>query len=197
MVAAAPRRARVLLSALIGAALTASTVLTGCSSSAPAEIRAAPAVTANGKHYVYAPGSVARSAWPNVCSLLTTESAAAAVGNAVTPKAFHRRCFYIPKNDSFPTLTVTILGIGNDQREAYDRVRDNTGRFGPKRVAGVGKAAVIYPVSGSPTVNLDLLADQGLFEVALRSPVGNKVGLAESQAVLVKVGKVLASEFAG
>jgi hypothetical protein len=189
-------RTRALLGALAG--VLAAPVLAACSSSGGAtELTTAPSVTANGEHYAYAPGSVAKSAWPKVCSLLTADSAAAAVGTGVTAKTFHARCYYIPGNDTFPTLTVTILGIGNDQRQAFDAVRDQNARFSPTRVGRVGDAAVLYTLRGSPTVNLDVLADQGLFEISLRSPVGLQISQGEARSILTKVGRVLAKEFTG
>ena len=190
MVASARRRVRFLPCALALA-------LAACSSSGTAELSATPAVTPNAKHYSYDSGSVAASSWPKACSLLSVESAAAAIGTAVTTTRFHTRCFYSPTNDTFPTLTVTILGIGHSQRGTYNTVRDSNARYKPTRVRGVGKAAVTSAVSGSPTVNLDLLADEGVFEIALRSPVGNRTGAATARAILVRVGRALASEFAG
>lgn len=191
-----PRRSRALLGALAG--LLAAPVLAACSSSGAAtELTTAPSVTANGKHYAYAQGTVAKSAWPRVCSLLTSDSAAAAVGTGVTAKSFHGRCFYVPGNDSFPTLTVTILGIGNDQRGAFNAVRDENTRLSPTRVGRVGDAAILYTLRASPTVNLDVLAGQGLFEISLRSPVGLQTGQVEARSILTKVGRALAREFSG
>jgi hypothetical protein len=185
-------RARILLCVLVASALAA------CSSSgAAAELSATPSVTANGKHYAYAPGTVDESSWPKPCSLVTTSSAAAAIGTAVTASSFHARCYYSPTNDAFPTLTVTILGIGNDQRNAYDQVRDTNAGRAPKSVDGVGEAAISYTLSGSPTVNLDLLTHQGLFELSLRSPVGLKSSPAAAQDILASVGRALAEEFSG
>ena len=190
------RRARPLYGLVAGP--LAALVLAACSSSGgAAELTTAPSVTANGKQYTYDRGTVAKSAWPKVCSLLTTDSAAAAIGNGVTAKPFHARCYYIPGNDAFPTLTVTILGIGNSQRGAFNATREANARLAPKSVSGVGHAAVVYTLRGSPTVNLDVLADQGLFELSLRSPVGLQTGQVEARSILSKVGRALAKEFAG
>ncbi len=194
MARSASRRARAALSAFGGLAIAGAAA---CSSSAPAEIATPLRVATNGRHYTYDQGSVATSSWPKVCSLLTNGSAAAAIGTAVRVKAFHRRCYYIPGNDSFPTLTVTILGIGNDQRNAFDEVRHSNAGLHPRSVGGVGRAAVTYRLTGSPTVNLDVLAAQGLFEIALRSPVGNEIGTAKGQSILARVGRALATEFSG
>ncbi|WP_375487939.1 hypothetical protein [uncultured Jatrophihabitans sp.] len=182
-------RARVLVLALGAAALTA------CSSSGAAELSTAPSPTPNGKHYVYADGSVERTDWPDVCFPVTADSAAAVIGTAVTTKAFHRRCYYIPGNDAFPTLTVTILGIGNDQQDTFNSVRDQNANRSPRRVDGVGRAAVTYTLSVSPTMVMDVLTDQGAFELALRSPVGNKVSSGRGLDMLSAVGRVLAKEF--
>jgi hypothetical protein len=190
-----PRRLPVLPRVLLFLILCAT--LAACSSSASAVLTGTPAVTANGRHYSYGQGSVAKSSWPKVCSLVTTESASAVIGTAAVPKTFHQRCFYVPGNDAFPTLTVTILGIGSNQRDAFDRVRDQNARFKPKRIAGLGRGADIYDVSGSPTVNLDLLCRQGSFEIAVRSPVGNQLSAADARSVLVRVARVLNREFSG
>ena len=171
--------------------------LAACSSSAPAELTSSPAVTGNGRHYSYDAGSLAQSSWPKACSLLSTDSAAAAIGTGVRATRFHQICYYTPTNDTFPTLSLTILGIGTAQRSAYNEVRSANARYKPVRVHGVGKAAVSYELSGSPTVNLDVLADQGLFEFALRSPVGNKASVADARAILGRVGTAVAGEFAG
>jgi hypothetical protein len=185
-------RARVLLCVLAASALAACS-----SSSGGAELTTAPSVTANGEHYAYAPGSVDESNWPKACSLLTTGSAAAAIGTAVTASRFHARCYYSPTNDAFPTLTVTILGIGNDQQDAFDRVRDTNSARSPKSVDKVGDEAVTYTLPGSPTVNLDVLTHEGLFELSLRSPVGLKTSPTRAQDILASVGRALAEEFAG
>ena len=185
-------RARILLCALAASALAACS-----SSSGGAELSTAPSVTANGKHYAYAPGSVDQSNWPKPCSLVTTSSAAAAIGTAVTASSFHARCYYSPANDAFPTLTLTILGIGNDQQDAFDRVRDMSAGHKPTSVDGVGEAAITYTLQSSPTVNLELLTHEGLFELSLRSPVGLRTSAARAQDILSSVGRALAEEFAG
>ena len=185
--------------ALWAAAVLAVLVLAGCSTGggSAGELTTSPSVAANGKHYSYGQSSVAQSRWPAACSLLTTDSVAAAVGTAVAASTFHQRCYYIPGNDAFPTLTLTILGIGDGQRSAFSSVRRANSSNSPSTVDGVGKAAITYAVPGSPTVNLDLLADQGLFELSLRSPVGNETSASVALSMLRQVGGALATEFAG
>ena len=179
--------------AALGCALVL--VLAGCSSGSEPTLKTGAAPTAAGRKYSYDAGSVPRSGWPDPCRLLTASDASTVLGTRLVVHRFHNQCMFLPTSALFPTLTLSLIGVGNAQAGTYRaNLAHHAGGSGVA-VRGVGQAATFAKVSGQPAYRLDVLAGQATFELTLRSPSANPVNRTPAQSTLVTVGRLVAAKF--
>lgn len=179
------------------AAALALAALSACSGSSLAPVQSSPTITAAGRHYTFSSSHVPKKKWPNPCTLLTRSSGAAALGTAISVRRFHTSCYYTPGSNAYPTLTITLLGVGTGSGRSYRQTSALNKGANRTSVTDVGRSAYLHSVRHLPASRLNVLTRYAHFAVTVQSPQGQQLSNARAHALLIAVGKVVAKAFRG
>ena len=186
----------------VGAVVVALTLaaVSGCSSAKTPTAPAFDAATVTGpaRHYSFSGGVLARSRYPDPCTLLSRQSAQLLVGSPVTVDRSLTRCTWVPRAAVQPTLVIDLREIGSQAASQYASSVTATTRAAPRSRSariGIGRQATLFRLSGGQAIQIDVVVGQVYFRVIAQSPQVKGFDIARKRAVAQRTAVLVARQF--